>query len=190
MPYEPGAPIESVKRRFGLDAVVKLASNEFPLPPFEAVKRAVVAALDDLNRYPDGSCVDLRAALAERYDRDPEEIVVGNGSCELLLQLADVLLEPDDEVVFADPSFLVYADICRTHGARAVLVPSRDFVHDLDAMARAVGPADQDGHRVQPQQPHRHVRAGGRRSRASSSGCPPHVLVVLDEAYNEFVTRC
>ena len=187
VPYEPGAPIELVMRRYGLDAVVKLASNEFPLPPFEAVKRAVVAALDDLNRYPDGSCRDLRAALAEHYGRDSEGIAVGNGSCELLLLLADILLEPGDEVVFADPSFLVYADICLTHSARAVRVPLQDLTHDLDAMASAIGPRTRMLIVCNPNNPTGTYVPATAIARLVDR-VPPDVLLVLDEAYNEFVT--
>ncbi|HJW74934.1 MAG TPA: histidinol-phosphate transaminase [Thermoleophilia bacterium] len=187
VPYEPGAPIESVMRRFGLDTVVKLASNESPLPPFQAVKRAVTEALADLNRYPDGSCVDLRAALAEHYDRDPGGVAVGNGSCELLLLLADVMLEPDDEVVIADPSFLVYADTCATHAARAVRVPLRDLTHDLDAMACAVGPQTRMLIVCNPNNPTgTYVPADAIAHLVER--VPDDVLVVLDEAYNEFVT--
>src|SRR5450830_584586 len=98
-------------RRFGLDEVVKLASNEFPQPP-----------------------------LAEHDARAPSQVVVGAGSCELLMLLGDVLLEQGDEVVFADPSFVVYNDICRLHEARAVAVPLVDFRHDLEAMVAAVTP--------------------------------------------------
>jgi histidinol-phosphate aminotransferase len=187
VPYEPGASIESVMRRYGLDTVVKLASNESPLPPFEAVKGAVARALDDLNRYPDGSCLKLRVALAEHYDRDPEGVAVGNGSCELLLLLADVMLEPDDEVVFADPSFLVYGDICATHEARAVRVPLRDLTHDLDAMARATGPRTRLLVVCNPNNPTgTYVPADAIAHLVER--VPDDVLVVIDEAYNEFVT--
>ena len=100
-PYQPGLPIEAVQRRFGLDRVVKLASNEFPLPPFPEVKEAVMGALDRLQRYPDGFSTDLREALAAVYDRSPEQITIGCGTCELLYLLAHAVLERGDEVVLA-----------------------------------------------------------------------------------------
>jgi histidinol-phosphate aminotransferase len=186
VPYEPGAPIELVMRRFGLEEVVKLASNEFPLPPFAEVKAAIVAALDDLNRYPDGHATDLRAALAAHYGRAPGQIIVGNGSCELLMLLGDALLERDDEVVLAEPSFVVYNDICVRHQARAVAVPLADFVHDLTAMAAAVTPRTKMLIVCNPNNP-----TGTYVSAAALAelvrAVPDDVLIVLDEAYNEFV---
>jgi histidinol-phosphate aminotransferase len=187
VPYEPGAPTELVRRRYGLDEVVKLASNESPLPPFEAARRAIVTALDDLNRYPDGACTDLRAALAVHYGREPDEILVGNGSYELLMLLSDVLLAPGDEMVFADPSFSAYADICLAREARPVPVPLREFAHDLEAMARAVGERTRMVIINNPNNPTgTYVPATGVARLVER--VPPDVLVVLDEAYNEFVT--
>jgi len=187
VPYEPGLPVELVKRRFGLGDVVKLASNEYPLPPFPEVKQVIIEALDELNRYPDGDATDLRAALAAHYGCAPEQVTVGNGSCELLMLLGGALLEKGDEVVFAEPSFVVYSDVCRLHQARAVVVPLIDFTHDLEAMAAAVtsrtkmvvvcNPNNPTGTYVPVADIARLVEA-----------VPNDVLVVVDEAYNEFVT--
>lgn len=187
VPYEPGAPLEMVLSRFGLERAVKLASNEFPLPPFDEVKAAVSAALDELNRYPDGHCADLRAALAAHYGRPPEEIAVGNGSCELLLLLGQALLEPGDEVVFAQPSFSLYPTICRLHGAREVAVPLRDFAHDLPAMAAAVTAHTKMLIVCNPNNPTGTYVAVAALAELLDD-VPDDVLVVLDEAYNEFVT--
>ena len=187
VPYEPGRPLELVMRRFGLEEVVKLASNEFPLPPFAEVKAAIVAALDDLNRYPDGHATDLRAALAERYGCRADEVAVGNGSCELIMLLGAALLEPGDEVVFGDPSFVVYNDICLRHEARAVTVPLREFAHDLERMALAVGPRTKMVIVCNPNNP-TGTYVSAAQIAAFVEAVPEHVLVVLDEAYNEFVT--
>lgn len=185
--YEPGQPLELVMRRFGLNEVVKLASNEFPLPPFPEVAAAIAAAVDDLNRYPDGHCTDLRAALAAHYGRGADEIAVGNGSCELLMLLGDALLERGDEVVFADPSFTVYTDVCRRHGAVAVSVPTADFTHDLEAMAAAVSSRTKIVFVCNPNNPTgTYVPAAD--VAALVEAVPSDVLVVIDEAYNEFVT--
>ena len=187
VPYEPGQPLELVMRRFGLDEVVKLASNEFPQPPFVEVKQAIVEALDDLNRYPDGHATDLRAALAAHYARTPDQVAVGNGSCELLMLLGDALLEKGDEVVFADPSFVVYHDICVRHEAVAVPVPLVDFRHDLEAMAAAVTTRTKMVIVCNPNNPTGTYVPVAAVSRLVEA-VPGDVLVVVDEAYNEFVT--
>lgn len=186
-PYEPGLPLEMVMRKYGLSEVVKLASNESPLPPFAEVKAAIVAALDNLNRYPDGHCADLRAALAEHYGRDAGEIVIGNGSCELLMLFGDALLERGDEVVFAAPSFVVYNDICLRHEAVAVPVPLVDHRHDLAAMAAAVTPRTKMLIVCNPNNPTgTYLPAAAIADLVTS--LPSDVLVIIDEAYNEFVT--
>ena len=187
VPYEPGQPLELVMRRFGLSEVVKLASNEFPQPPFPEVKQAIVAALDDLNRYPDGHATDLRSALAQHYGRRPEEFIIGAGSCELLMLLGDVMLEKDDEMIFADPSFTVYTDISLRHQARAVTVRLDEFAHDLPAMAAAVTPRTRMLIVCNPNNPTgTYVPVAA--IAALVEAVPDDVLVVVDEAYNEFVT--
>lgn len=188
VPYKPGRPIEHVMREYGLAEVVKLASNEAPWPPFPEVQAAVAAALPELNRYPDGDALVLREALSERYCRPIEEIVVGAGSCELLILLGDALLEPGDEVVFADPSFAVYTDVCLRREARAVPVPLRsDLSHDLEAMAAAVGPRTKMAIVCNPNNPTGTYRAAADVA-AFVDAVPEDVLVVIDEAYNECVT--
>ena len=187
VPYQPGLPIEAVQRRYGLEQVVKLASNEFPLPPFPEVKAVVAAALDRLQRYPDGFSTDLRVAAAAYYGRDPGQITVGCGTCELLFLLAQTMLERGDEVVFAAPSFSCYRDVIDIRGAVPVAVPLRDFAHDLEAMAAAVtpqtkivfvcNPNNPTGTYVPPADIRRLVEA-----------VPDDVMVVIDEAYVEFVT--
>lgn len=185
-PYEPGARLEHVRERYGLVDVVKLGSNEFPLPPFPEVKEVIVGALDDLNRYPDGHSLELRDALGEHYELSPDAIVVGNGSCELLLLLGDVLLEPGDEVVFAEPSFLLYRGMCLRHRARPVEVPLRQHVHDLDAMRARVGPRTRMVVVCNPNNP-TGTYVPARDLTEFVQSLPQDVLVVLDEAYNEFV---
>jgi histidinol-phosphate aminotransferase len=187
VPYEPGTPIETVMRRYGLTDVVKLASNEFPLPPFPEVKAAVMAAFDDVNRYPDGDALDLRQALAERFGRPLEQVVVGNGMDDLLELLADTLLEDGDEVVFADPSFMLYDDICLRRGATPVMVPLLDdFGHDLQGMADAIGPRTKLVIVCNPNNPTGHYLPVAEIA-AFVDKVPADVLVVIDEAYNEFV---
>jgi histidinol-phosphate aminotransferase len=186
VPYSPGTPIEVVMRRYGLEDVVKLASNEFPLPPFAEVKAAVVAAFDEVNRYPDGDALDLRGALSEQYGRPLEEIAVGSGSCELLMLLGDALVESGDEVVYPDPSFVVYGDVCKRRGAKAVPVPLLpDFGHDLEAMAAAIGPRTKMVIVCNPNNPTGNYLPAADIA-AFVDQVPEDVLVVIDEAYIEF----
>lgn len=185
--YEPGLPLEAVMRRYGLTDVVKLGSNEYPLPPFPEIREAIVAGLDGLNRYPDGNCTDLRAALAEHYGRTPADLIIGAGSCELLMLLGDAVLEKGDEVVFADPSFVVYNDICLRHEAMAVAVPNVDFAHDLEAMAAAVTSRTKLVIVCNPNNPTGSYAPVADIARFVDR-VPDDVLVIIDEAYNEFVT--
>jgi histidinol-phosphate aminotransferase len=187
VPYEPGRPIEVVQREYGLSHVVKLASNEFPLPPFPEVKAAIVAAIDDLNRYPEGPSTELREALAVHYGRTPEEIPVGAGSLELLMLLGQALLEPGDEVVYASPSFTSYEDICLAHAVPSPPVPLAGFTHDLEAMAAAVTPRTKMVMICNPNNPTgTYVPAAAIKRLVEA--VPEDVVVVVDEAYNEFVT--
>jgi histidinol-phosphate aminotransferase len=186
VPYVPGRPLDLVMREFGLDDVVKLASNEFPLPPFEEVKKVIVDSLDELNRYPDGDCTDLRAALSAHFSRTPDQLIVGNGSCELLMLLGDALLEKGDECVFAWPSFIVYKDICTLHEATPVMVPLVDFTHDLEAMIAAVTPRTKMIIVCNPNNPTGTYVPVADIERLVEA-VPDDVLVVIDEAYNEFV---
>jgi len=185
--YEPGLPLEIVMRRYGLTDVVKLASNEYPIAPFPEVRQAIIDGIDDLNRYPDGNCTDLRAALAGHYARTPADFTIGAGSCELLMLLGDAVLEKGDEVVFADPSFVVYSDMCLRHEAVAVKVPLVEEAHDLAAMAAAVTPRTRLLIVCNPNNPTgTYVPVAGIAALVES--VPDDVLIIIDEAYNEFVT--
>ncbi|NLE21603.1 MAG: histidinol-phosphate transaminase [Actinobacteria bacterium] len=185
--YRPGLPIEEVRRTYGLERVVKLASNEFPLPPFPEVRQAVLDAVDGLQRYPDGHSSVLREALAELYDRGPDQVVVGSGSCELVYLLALAVLRPGDQAVLPAPSFSPYRYVTVLCGAEPVKVRLRDHTHDLEAMAQAVtprtrmlvvcNPNNPTGTHVPPSEIARLVER-----------VPDDVLVVIDEAYVEFVT--
>jgi len=186
VPYEPGRPIERVQREFHLERVVKLASNEYPLPPFPEVREAIVAALDGLQRYPDGHTADLRAALGQKYHRAPDEITIGNGSCELILYLGNALLEPGDEVVFAQPSFSLYPTTCLLHRARPTTVPLNDFRHELDAMLAAIGPRTRMVIVCNPNNP-TGTYWNEQKLRRFLDRVDGQQIVVVDEAYAEFV---
>jgi histidinol-phosphate aminotransferase len=186
VPYRPGLSIEAVRREYGLDRVVKLASNEFPLPPFPEVAAVVAAAIDRLQRYPDGSSTDLRVAAAAHFRRRPEQIVVGSGTCELLYLLAQIVLGRGDEAVFPAPSFSSYRDAVELRGAAPIAVPLRDFALDLERMAAAVTPRTRLVFVCNPNNP-TGTYAPSSEIRRFVEAVRGDVLIVLDEAYIEFV---
>lgn len=188
VPYQPGLPIEVVQRQYGLETVVKLASNEFPLPPFPEVKEVIAGALDRLQRYPDGFSTDVRVAVGEFYGRDPEGVTVGCGTCELLFLLGHAILERGDEVVLATPSFTSYRDVIDIRGAVPVEVPLREYAHDLDAMAAAVTPRTKLIFVCNPNNPTGTYVPAAAIARLVER-VPDDVTVVIDEAYIEFVTE-
>jgi histidinol-phosphate aminotransferase len=165
---------------------VKLASNESPWPPLPAVREAVERALGTVNRYPDPACAALRRRLSERYGVPAERIAVGNGSCEILLAAGEALLEPGAEFVHAWPSFSIYPHLTAASGARAVAVPlDGDERHDLKAMAREVTVATRLVVVCNPNNP---TSTAVRVAEIAEflNEVPPHVCVVVDEAYCEF----
>ncbi|MCG2710249.1 MAG: aminotransferase class I/II-fold pyridoxal phosphate-dependent enzyme, partial [Thermodesulfovibrionales bacterium] len=140
-PYIPGKPIEELERELGIRNSIKLASNENPAGPSPAAIRAITAGLKKtLNRYPDGNGYYLKNALAEKLSVKPEEIILGNGSNELLDIAVRTFLALGDEAVMAHPSFVVYSMAVQAAGGKAIQVPLRDYKHDLDAMLSAVTP--------------------------------------------------
>ena len=167
---------------------VKLASNEMPLPPLPAVLAAIGRAAEAGNRYPDIAVTTLTARLAEHHGLDPAHIAVGCGSVALCGQLVQSVCAPGDEVVFAWRSFEAYPIVALTGHARAVRVPlTEGHVHDLDAMAAAITPRTRMVFVCNPNNP-TGTAVGEDALRRFLARFPSDVLVVLDEAYREFVT--
>lgn len=189
VPYAPGLRASQVRERSGRSEILKLSSNEHPAGPVPLAREAMRAVLGRLNRYPDGGAVALRRKLASRLGVRFEEVAVGNGSNELLRLLAQAVLRPGDEVVYAWPSFVVYPMVVNIFGARHVRVPlDEDEVHDLDAMAEAVTENTRLVFLCNPNNPTGTIYTRAAFERFLDR-VPEHVLVVLDEAYFEFVTR-
>ncbi|HZZ58433.1 MAG TPA: histidinol-phosphate transaminase [Opitutaceae bacterium] len=188
--YEPGKPIEDVARELGLEpkAILKLASNENPFGPSPRAVAAAKAALEQGQLYPDGACFALRHKLALRHGLAPEQFAVGNGSNELLELLGHVFLLPGDEVVMADPSFIVYRLVTLLFGARAVAVPLADHTHDLAEMARAVTARTKLVYVGSPNNPTGTANSPEEIA-AFAQGLPEHVVLALDEAYAEYQER-
>jgi len=166
--------------------LVRLASNESPYPPLPAVREAIERALETLNRYPDPSNSLLRRRLSDRYDVPESRIAIGNGSCDILLAAGEALLEPGAELVYAWPSFSVYPHLAAASGARAITVAlDENDCHDLPAMLREITVATRLVLVCNPNNP---TSTAIPLAQIASflDEVPPHVCVILDEAYCEF----
>jgi len=183
--YEPGKPIEEVQRELGLRRVVKLASNENPLGPSPAALAAAHAALAQVHRYPDGPGFGLRQGLARRHQLDPNQVVVGNGSTDLIDLLARAYLAPGDNAVIAEEGFARFRQCVNARNGGARLVPMRAHVHDLEAMAAA---ADARTRLVFVANPNNPTGTWNPRAEVEAllERLPAEALLVLDEAYFEY----
>jgi histidinol-phosphate aminotransferase len=188
-PYQPGKPISELAREMGLDekAIVKLASNENPRGIGPRTRAAIDSALAEIARYPDGNGFELKQALARRYHVDMASVVLGNGSNDVLELVALAFLGPGRAAVFSQHCFAVYPLATQARGARSIVVPAKNYAHDLEAMARAVDDETYVAWIANPNNPtgtfarHDEIEAFLKR-------VPERVLVVLDEAYNEYLT--
>jgi histidinol-phosphate aminotransferase len=187
-PYQPGKPISELAREMGLAeaSIVKLASNENPLGIGEKTRAAIEAALADIARYPDGNGFELKDALHRRYGVAMDQIVLGNGSNDILELAARAFLGPDREAIYARHAFAVYPLATQATGARGVEVPAQNFGHDLDAMLAAITPATRVIFIANPNNPTGTFLPGDS-IEAFLGKVPAEVLVVLDEAYTEYL---
>jgi histidinol-phosphate aminotransferase len=186
--YEPGKPIDEVARELGLQPgdIVKLASNENPLGPSPKAKAAMVAALDQGHIYPDGGGYRLRSAIAEKFGLGRENVILGNGSNEIIEFIGHAFLKPGDEVVTAQHAFVVYKLMATLFGATTIEVPDPGFQHDLEAMAAAVTPRTKEIFVANPNNP-TGTLVGQEALDRFVDAVPEHVIVVFDEAYYEFL---
>ena len=187
-PYVGGKPIEEVARELHLDpaTIIKLASNENPRGPGPKAVAAVTAAAAELTRYPDGNGFALKAALSERYHVAPEQIVLGNGSNDVLELTTQAILRPGDHAVYSQHAFIVYPLATQARGALGIEVPAREYGHDLDAMRAALTPRTRIVFIANPNNP-TGTWIAGHAVESFIASVPQDVLVVLDEAYNEFL---
>jgi histidinol-phosphate aminotransferase len=186
-PYHAGPPLDDIRRRYQLERVSQLSANESPWGPFPEVVEAMKAALEGLNRYPDGACSELRGLLAERLGVSEDRLTFGNGSCELLMLLGEVFLGPGRHAVLPHPSFVMYRAIALARGAGFARVDLPGLDYDLEAMLAAVREETALLIICNPNNPTgSHIEEG--ELRAFLRRVPNDVVVVLDEAYGEFVT--
>lgn len=185
-PYQPGKPITELARELGLepDSIVKLASNENPLGMSPHVLAAIQMALPELHRYPDNFALTKR--IATRLDRPMESIVLGNGSNDVLEMVAAVFLGPGRSSVFSQHAFAVYPLATQARGARSIVVPADGYAHDLNAMLHAIADDTRVIFIANPNNPTGTMLSPDELQHFLSK-VPPHVIVVLDEAYNEYL---
>ncbi len=185
-PYQPGKPLSELAREYGIEDAIKLASNENPIGPSPRALAAAQAALGDIARYPDGGGFSLKRALSDKLGVAPEQITLGNGSNDVLEFVARAFASSGDEVIYAQHAFAVYELVTRAVGARPVVVPARNWGHDLAGMQRAITPRTRLVFIANPNNP-----TGTWLSRdeleAFVQQVPSHALVVVDEAYFEYV---
>jgi len=187
-PYQPGKPISELAREFGLaeSAIVKLASNENPLGVSPMAKQAMQAALSDIARYPDGNGFVLKEAICKRFGVQLDQVVLGNGSNDILELAARAFLQPGVEAVYSQHAFAVYPLVTLAIGATGVSVPARAFGHDLAAMRAAITSNTRMVFIANPNNP-----TGTLLDKAELLAflrdVPKHVVVVLDEAYDEYL---
>lgn len=187
-PYVPGKPIEELQRQYGVRDVIKLASNENPLGPSKAALAAVAKASKEMTRYPDGNGYALKMALAEKLQLAPEQITLGNGSNDVLELLARAFAGKGDEVVFSEHAFAVYPLATKAIGATGVAVPAKDYGHDLDAMLAAINSRTKLVFIANPNNP-TGTWVEADEILAFLEKVPEQVLVVLDEAYVEYLDQ-
>ena len=191
-PYQAGKPIEELAREFGLDPaqIVKLASNENPLGMPESARLAIVAATAHLGRYPDPAGFELKQALSARWSVPQNWLTLGNGSNDILELVASALLEPGSSVVYAQHAFVVYRLATQARGARHLVVPAKDFGHDLPAMLEAIDGTTRVVFIANPNNPTGTYLPNAQLEAFLEAVAQRHgtrVTVVLDEAYNEFL---
>jgi histidinol-phosphate aminotransferase len=186
--YQPGLREEQIREIARVDTIHKLSSNESPLPPFASALAAMIEELSGLNEYPDGSAYQLTQLLSSHYGVASEQIILGNGSNEIIDQIAMSCLMPGDEAVYCAPSFVVYRSSAQIAGAEFRELPMRaDGSYDLDALLAAITPRTKIAYVCTPNNP-----TGGVVSQSELAAfvdqVPSHVLVVVDAAYEEFIT--
>jgi histidinol-phosphate aminotransferase len=183
--YKPGTSVDEVRRRFGFERPVKLSQNENPLGTSPKAL-AALQAIETLGDYVEDDHLALRQRLARPYGLGVDNVVLGHGSNELLALAFSVFVDPGDQVVIAEPTFSLFRKDAQVAAAEAVAVPLRGGVHDLDAMLRAVTPRTKIVFVCDPNNP-----TGTRVERdalfAFAASLPPGVLLVLDQAYREFM---
>jgi histidinol-phosphate aminotransferase len=186
IPYQPGKPIEELERELGITSSIKLASNENPLGPSLAVVAAAQEALHNAHCYPDGGCYELKQALSCYLSIFPEQIVIGNGSENILELIVKTYLHKNDTAVISQYAFLTIPLLLDSYGVHTHVVPALDWGHDIDGMIQAIDEKTRVLFLVNPNNPTGTYTTKKDFVKLMNS-VPPHVLVVVDEAYSEYI---
>ena len=187
-PYQGGKPISEVAREFGLDEakIVKLASNENPLGMPESARQAMLQAMAEIGRYPDGNGFELKQAISAKYDVPQDWITLGNGSNDILELAARAFVQPGQSVIYSQYSFAVYPLATQAVGGRAIVVPAKNYGHDLAAIANSITADTKLIFIANPNNPTGTFIPAAEID-AFLKVVPPNIVVVLDEAYNEYL---
>lgn len=186
VPYKPGKPMDELERELGIKGSIKIASNENPIGPSPKAMEAIKNTLASLNRYPDGNATVLKDKLSKHLGVKPSNLVIGNGSNEILELVLRTYLKPGGTVVFSEHAFVVYQLVTQASGGRGIAVPMRGFTHDLEAMARAIRPDTCMVFVANPNNPTGTMNTATE-VEALINALPENCLLMLDEAYNEYV---
>jgi histidinol-phosphate aminotransferase len=187
VPYSPGKPIEELERELGIKGSIKLASNESPLGPSRKAIEAIRAALKSLHRYPDGGGYYLKRALSEKHKVEQDQIILGNGSNEVIEIFVRTFLMPGDEAIMASPTFVVYPMVVQAAYGKKVIVSLKDGRHDLDEMSKRVTDRTRIIFIANPNNPTGTINTKSDFDSMMKT-LPENVFVVVDEAYYEYVT--
>jgi histidinol-phosphate aminotransferase len=187
-PYVPGKSLEEVQREFGLKELIKLASNENPAGPSPEAIRAIEGELNMVFRYPDPPCTVLRSALAGKLGVTEEMITLSNGCDHIIYMIGAAFINEGDEVIMAEPTFTVYESVTRIMGGRPVPVPLRNYTHDLEVMAQRIGSRTKLVFLCNPNNP-TGTLVSQRALYQFLGHLSDHVILVLDEAYFDYVSE-
>lgn len=186
-PYVPGKPIDDVKREFGLDDVIKLASNENPLGCSEAAKSAVIKTLEAPSLYPDGNCTELRNALSKRLNVTPDQLIFGCGSDEVIALIGKTFIGTNDEAITCTPSFPQYKAATLAMGGKIIEVPLKNHTYDLDGILANMTDKTKVIFISNPNNPTGTI-VTKKEQLSFMKKVPKNILVVWDEAYNEYIS--
>ena len=187
-PYQGGKPISEVAREHHLEesSIVKLASNENPLGMSPKAREVILKSIDQIYRYPDGNAFRLKNAVSLKFNLHPESLIFGNGSNDIMELASRTFLKVGDEVIFSQHAFAVYSLVTQAMGAIGVKVPAKDFAHDLSKMFAAITAKTKMIFIANPNNP-TGTLISKEELKAFLTKVPSHIIVVLDEAYDEYL---